>query len=142
MSGYSLFITQNLISSANLFSTNNYLFYNGYFGIEVTNMKINSRTAINAAILSYQLANDQTLRKQIEASLRRQKPYLNGTRPTELAAQYYHISQNSVTNARNVLNDGCPTLNELAFQNRISMTRASFISKMSAEDQEVMLATA
>jgi hypothetical protein len=105
-------------------------------------MKINSRTAINAAILSYQLANNKTLRKQIENSLRRQKPYLNGTRPTELAAQYYHISQNSVTNARNVLNDGCPTLNELAFQNQISMARASSISKLSIAEQEVVLAVA
>ena len=105
-------------------------------------MRINSRTAINAAILSYQLANDQVLRKRIEANLRRQKSYLNGTRPTELAAQYYKISQNSVTNARNVLNDGCPTLNELAFQNRISMARASSISKMSIDDQEAALAAA
>ena len=105
-------------------------------------MRINSRTAINAAILSYQLANDQVLRKRIEASLRKVKPYLNGTRPTELAAQYYHISQNSVTNARNVLNDGCPTLNELAFQNRISMARASTISKLSIAEQEAALASA
>jgi hypothetical protein len=105
-------------------------------------MKINSRTAINAAILSYQLANDQVLRKRIENSLRKIKPYLNGTRPTELAAQYYKISQNSVTNARNVLNDGCPTLNELAFQNQISMARASSISKLSIAEQEVVLAVA
>ena len=105
-------------------------------------MKINSRTAINGAILSYQIAKDQNLRKRIESSLRKVKPYLNGTRPTELAAQYYHISQNSVTNARNVLNDGCPTLNELAFQNQISMARASSISKMSISDQEAALVAA